>query len=120
METFENLRKKQHLREVLLHHFFAKKTAAEAHRLLVECYGQHALSRSQCFEWFQRFKNGDFDVIDKERPGQPKKFNDQELKTLLDDDTCQTQVELAKALNVSRSAVSKRLKTMGMIQTQSQ
>lgn len=120
MENFENLRKKQHLREVLLYHFFTKRTAAAAHRLLVECYGQHALSRTQCAEWFQRFKNGDFDVGDKERTGKPKKFDDQELKTLLDDESCHTQEELAKALNVSRSAVSRRLKRMGMIQTHSE
>lgn len=35
-------------------HFFAKKTAAESHRLLVEVYGEHALSKT---EWFQRFNN---------------------------------------------------------------
>lgn len=95
MKNFENWRKKQHLREVLLSHFFAKKTAAESHRLLVELYGEHALAKTQCFEWFQRFKNGDFDIKDKERPGQSKKFEDEELEALLDEDSCRTQEELA-------------------------
>lgn len=118
METLQSIRKKQHLREVLLYHFFAKKTAAEAHRLLKECYGKHAISRSRCFEWFQRFKNGDFDVSDKERPGQPKKFDDEKLKTLLKEDSYRTQDELATELNVSQPNVSKRLKALGMVQTQ--
>lgn len=116
MEKFENSRKKQHLREVLLHHFFLKKSAAESHRLLVECYGEHALSERQCCEWFQRFKNGDFDVCDKERPGQTKKFKDEELEKLLHENPCQTQKELAKALNVTQAAVSRRLRALGMIQ----
>lgn len=89
MDTFGNLRKKQHLREVLLYFFFAKKSAAESHRLLVETYGEHALSKTQCTEWFHRFKSGDFDVTDKERPGGPKKFEDEDLETLLDEDPSQ-------------------------------
>lgn len=116
MENLDGLRKKQHLREVLLYHFFSKKSAAETHRLLVEAYGDHALSQTQCFEWFQRFKHGDFDIEDKERPGQPKKFEDTELMALLDENPCQTQGELAKALNVSRTAVSRRLKALKMVQ----
>ena len=39
-----------------------KKFAAEAHRLLVEAYGDAALSERSCREWFQKFKNGEFDI----------------------------------------------------------
>ena len=116
MENLENWRKKQHLREVLLGYFFAKKTAAESHRLLQEIYGEYSLSKTQCFEWFQRFKSGDFDINDKERPGQPKKFEDKELENLLDQDSCQTQEELALSLGVTQQAISKRLKVLGFIQ----
>lgn len=116
MENFENWRKKQHLREVLLSHFFGKKTAAESHRLLVELYGKHALAKTQCFEWFKRFKIGHFDIQDKERPGQPKKFEDEELEALVDQDPCQAQEELAKSLDVTQAAISKRLNALGFIQ----
>jgi len=34
---------------------------------------------------FQRFRDGDFDVRDKERPEQPKKFENFELQELLDE-----------------------------------
>lgn len=116
MENLSNLRKKQHLREVLLSHFFANKTAAESHRLLVDLYGEHALAKTQCFEWFSRFKSGDFDIKDKERPGQPKKFEDEELEALLDQDSCQTQEELAESLGVDQATISRRLKALGFIQ----
>jgi histone-lysine N-methyltransferase SETMAR len=115
MENFENWRKKQHLREVLLHHFFSKKTFAESHRLLVETYGEYALSRTQCYEWFQHFKSGDFEVSDKERPGGPKKFEDAELQALLDENSCRTQKELALELNVDIATISRRLHAMGKI-----
>lgn len=118
MENLPNWRKKQHLREILLGHFFAKKNAATSHRLIVEVYGEHALSWTQCKVWFNRFKNGDFDIKDKKRPGQPKKFEDEELETLLDEDSCQTQDELANSLGVTQAAISKRLKSLGFIQKQ--
>lgn len=118
MENFENSRKKQHLREVLLGHFFSKKTAAESHRLLEEVYGENSLARRQCFEWFARFKSGDFDIRDKERPGQPKKFEDAELQQLLDEDSCQTQEQLAELLGVTQQALSLRVKALGYIHKQ--
>jgi len=49
---------KQHLREVLIFCFIWKKSAAEAHRMLV--YGDTAPTDKSCSEWFRRFKDGDF------------------------------------------------------------
>lgn len=69
--------KKTFLRGVLLHYFCMKKSAAESCRILGEVYGEHALSETTCREWFRRFKNGDFDLEDKERPGAEKKFENE-------------------------------------------
>ena len=89
------------LRGVLLHYFDMKKTAAESHRILVEVYGEHALAERTCQKWFARFKSGDFGLEDEERPVQLKKFKDEELEALLDEDCCQTQKELAESLGVT-------------------
>lgn len=44
--------------------------------------GEYALAEHTCEKWFARFKNGNFDLVDKERPGQPKKkIEDEELVT---------------------------------------
>ena len=48
-----------------------------------------------------------------ERRKSPKKFEDSELQALLDEDDAQTQQQLADQLNVTREAVSIRLKSMG-------
>ena len=53
--------KSRHLREVLIFCFNMKKSVAEAHRMLSNTYGEAAISERTCREWFQRFKNGDFE-----------------------------------------------------------
>ena len=65
-----------------------KKSAAESYRILREAYGEHAPSQDTCERWFKCFKSDDFDVKDKECPGQLKKFEDQQLQALLDGDAC--------------------------------
>ncbi|KAG5321914.1 MOS1T transposase, partial [Pseudoatta argentina] len=101
---------KVYLRGILLHYFIQKKSAAEEHRILVQTYGDNALSDTICRDWFRRFKNNDFELEDKERSGAPKKFQDKELEQLLDEDPSQTLSELGKILQVDESTVSKRLK----------
>lgn len=109
---------KRHLRELLIYIFNLKKSAAEAHRLLVEAYNEAALSERTCREWFQKFKNGDFNVEDKDRSGRPKIYEDAELTELLEEDSSQTQKKLALTLEVTQQAVSRRLKSLGMIYKQ--
>ena len=95
-----------------------KKTAAGSHRILMEVYGEHALAECTCQKWFAQFKSGEFDLEDEERPGQSKKFEDEELEALLDEDCCQTQEELEEFLGVTQAAISKHLKAAGYIQKQ--
>jgi len=54
---------------------------------LIEAYGDAALSERSCREWFQKFKNGEFDIEDKEYSGRPKVYEDAELEALLDEDS---------------------------------
>ena len=103
------------LRTALIFCYHLMKTAAESHRMLVEAYDDHALGKSQCFEWFKKFRSGNFDVSNEERERPPKKFQDSELQALLDEDDAQTQQQLADQLNVTREAVFIRLKAMGKI-----
>lgn len=107
---------KQHLREALLFLFHLKKNASDAHRLLVDAYGSHALSERSCRYWLTRFNAGQFDLNNLPCGHQPKRFEDHQLQALLDEDPTHTQNQLAAALNVTQQAVSKRLSDMGKIQ----
>lgn len=86
--------------------------------MLVEAYNEAALSERTCREWFKKFKTGDFDVEDKDRSGRPKIYEDAELEELLEEDSSQTQKELALTLEVTQQAVSHRLKSLEMINKQ--
>lgn len=111
-------RSKLHFRHSLLLLFDLKKTAAEAHQTLVAAYGDQSPSYPNCRYWFKRFKTGDFDLDNKDRGKPPKKFEDDELKVILDQNTATTLKELATVLGVTEAAVSKRLHAMGKIQQQ--
>jgi len=112
MSSFEP--NKRHLRELLIYFFNLKKSAAEAHRVLVEAYDDAALSERSC-EWFQKFKNSEFDVEDKERSEELKVWIDKDakLEALLDKDSCQTQKELALTLGVTQQTISYRFEIIG-------
>lgn len=116
MSTYEPT--KQHFREVLLFFFNTNKNASESQHLLSEAYPDVSISTRMCQKWFARFRKGEFHVEDQPRPGQVKKFEDEELEASLDQDSCQTQKELALSLGVTQQAISKRLKAIGMIQKQ--
>lgn len=109
-------RSKIHFRHVLMFLFDNRKSAAEAHKILEETYGYDAPSYSNCKFWFKRFKSDDFDLNDKERTGQPKKFEDSELQDLLNENSTQTENQLAKKLKTHRSTISRRLHMLGKIQ----
>ena len=66
--------------------------------------------------WFRRFKNFDFNLKDKERPGQPKKCEDVEWQALLDKNDTQIQQKMEKGLNVGHRTIFDRLHAMGKIQ----
>ena len=85
---------KVYLRGILLQYDIQNISAAEAHRILVETYGDNALSDTTCRDWFRLFKNNDFKLEDKERSGAPNKFEDKKVEEILDEDRSQTLAQL--------------------------
>ena len=80
--------------------------------MLLETYDEAASSEKCCRESFQKFKNGEFDIEDKERSGRPKEYGDAESEALLDQDSCPTHEEIARILGVYGQAISHRLKSL--------
>ena len=104
------------LRKALIFCFHLKKSAAESHKMLVEAYGEHALSVATCKRWFQRFRDNDFIVRNEERGRPPNKFEDAELQAVLYEDDTLSQKQMAEMLNVTQNTISNRLKAMRKIQ----
>ncbi|GFT73963.1 mariner Mos1 transposase [Trichonephila clavipes] len=84
------------LRTALIFCYHLKNNAAESLQMLVEAYGDNALCRAQCYMWFKKFQNGDFDLRNEELGRPSNNFEDAELQALLDEDDVQTQEHLAK------------------------
>lgn len=100
---------KCHLRERLLDYLLLKKSASESHRLLAKAPGDHAPIVHMRQNWFQRFKNGNSNVEDKDHGRSKRKFGGAKLQALC----CQTQQQLA--LGFKRSSIANCLKAMGKI-----
>lgn len=106
---------KQYLRVSMLFCFKLKKNAAEATEMINSAWGDDSVGASTVRKWFARFREKNFCLEDDPRPGAEKKFEDEELQALLDDNPCQTQTELAEQLGVTQHAISHRLHAMGKI-----
>jgi len=104
------------MREALLFYFNLKKSAAESHRMLVEVYGDNALTETICRDLFRRFNDDNFDLSDKKRENRPRKIEDCQLQALLDEDDTQSQKMLAEQLSISQATISMRIHAMGKVQ----
>ena len=100
-----------HLREVLIHFFYSKKTAAEADGKIQKVNGDVALSKTTCRDWFRRFKDGDFDVDDHPREGRPKTFEETHViyyELLKPNETITGERYRTRLMRLSRTLHNKR------------
>lgn len=79
-----------------------KKNASQATELINSILGDGSVSCSTVKKWFARFRDGNFSLEDDPRPGIKRKVVDEELEALLDENSAQTQQELADQLGVTQ------------------
>ena len=87
--------------------------ATEAHEMLQKAFKEEALSRTQVFEWFARFKRGEMIVEDHPHSGRPSTSRSDEhvkkIRQKIKEDRRYTIDEISEALGVSWSSCQRIL-----------
>ena len=76
-----------HLRHCILFAFQMKKNASQATELIHSTLGDGSVSYSTVKRWFARLRDRNFSLEDDPRPGTKRKFVDEELEALLDENS---------------------------------
>lgn len=104
---------------IIIHFFHLNQTAMASYNSLINMYGDEIPSLRMIMYKFQQFKNQNFEISGKKRvqsiAGRPTKFQDDQLKALINKNSTCTQLEIAKLLGVKQRIISHRLKKIGYI-----
>ena len=92
-------------RHILLYYFRKGKNATQAYQKLFLVYGEKALGKRQCHNWFKKCNGNDFLVIDKQRSGRPIKVCDNVINDIIDRNRHTTTRGSAEKLNVSHKCI---------------
>ena len=84
----------EHIRHCLLYEFQLKRNAQDAHANITSVFGD-VLSISRCYEWFKRFKSGDYDLKNRPRSSRSQEMDNDVLKELVESDPRLSNVELS-------------------------
>jgi len=76
--------------------------------MLQQAYGEDCLSRTQCHEWYQRFKSGRTSIKDDPKSGQPSISMDdnhvEKVLAVIRQDSCPIVREVAEEVGICKSS----------------
>lgn len=106
---------RKEVRLLLLHEFRLGHKATEAVRNICISMGEHTVSYDTAKRWFQRFKEGNFDLEDEPHQRRSRAINIDFLKQLIDEEPRLTVRGLADRLGCSHSTVDNYLHELGKV-----
>jgi histone-lysine N-methyltransferase SETMAR len=93
--------------------FLLEKTAAETIVMLQQAFKDDAFGKSQVYEWFSRFKNGNMSIKGLPRPGRPSTIRNEEniekVRQAINEDRRKTIEQVSEETNVSWSSCQRIL-----------
>lgn len=106
---------KEDIRICLRYEYILGRTVPEAIQNICTVYGQGAISRSTAYEWYDYFRNNDFSIKDKDRPGRPVEIDLDALKRHIADDPKMSTRCLSSMLGCTHTAILYHLKQLGFV-----
>jgi [histone H3]-lysine36 N-dimethyltransferase SETMAR len=104
---------RREIRVLLLHEFRLGHKASEAANKICSTMGPDVLSIRTAQLWFDRFRNGNYELDDQPRSGRPLEVDIDQLKQLVEQDPRLTTRCLAEQLGCSHTTVEKHLADLG-------
>jgi len=107
--------RKVHYRHFMLLCFNSGKNASKTHDELCSVYGENAVSLRVCYQWFSKFRSGNFSIEDAPRSGRPTVIKNDQVKQIVDQNPQLTTRQIADIASVSKSTISRHLKEIGYV-----
>jgi len=106
---------KVHFRHLMLFFYRKGKNATQVANKICAVYGEGAAAKRTVRKWFAKFKAGDFNLENQELPDGPSTTDEDQIKTLIENNPRYMTRELAEMLNMSKSIIYEHFVKLGYI-----
>lgn len=106
---------KEHFRHVMLFYFRKEKNASQTARKICSVYGEGAVAESTVRKWFVQFRCGNFDVTDKHRSGRPVSVDDENIQSIVENESNCTTRSIAAKIQISPMSVVRHLRKLNYV-----
>ena len=101
---------------LLLRHYWKKSlTATVAAREICDTEGKDTLTEDTARWWFRRFKQGDTSLEDQSRSGRQSVANNDEFRSLVEQQPCTSTRRLSEELGYSQTTIVRHLHNLGFV-----
>ena len=104
---------KKQIRAILLFQFKLGRKAAESARDINQPFGIGTTTKRTAQWWFKKFRTGDESLEDDERSGRRLDVDNDQLRALVEANTCTTIRERTSELDVTYTTISNHLREIG-------
>ena len=80
-------------------------------------YGEGVIGESMARKWFEKFKNGNFNINNTAAAERPSEFDEHHLKAFLKEESCQTSRKLVEKMNCDQKTILNHFHSMGFAKT---
>jgi len=95
--------------------FLKGKNATQAANKICAVYGEGAVAERTVRKWFTRFKASDFNLEAQKCSGRPFTTDEDQIKSLIENNSRYTTRKLAEMLNMSKSIIYEHFVKLGYI-----